>query len=247
MAMHVAPSFEALEKLSQTRDADLISRKMVDARTNRGRGAQTNRGSRFDTQSREEFDDGWGQVEELKPFETIEHIEPQKAFLDELARVVKPEGIVILSCPNRLEYRDKRGFENPFHVRELYREELAALVTRHFPAVAWYGQRPTFFSVIAPEGGASAAQAQVVEVSEADPASATATLSDPLYFVLVASRHEASLMPVAPALSVLADRGDWVHRDYEKVMRELEITVRRGEALEKRVAELERRLAEKGK
>jgi uncharacterized protein (DUF3084 family) len=40
-------------------------------------------------------------------------------------------------------------------------------------------------------------------------------------------------------LSVLADRDEWVHRDYEKVMRELEITVARGEALEKQVAERE--------
>ena len=81
MAMHVAPSFEALEKLSQTRDADLIGRRMVDGRTNRGRGAQTNRGSRFETQSRESIDDGWGQVEELKAFETIEHIERARSII----------------------------------------------------------------------------------------------------------------------------------------------------------------------
>lgn len=41
-------------------------------------------------------------------------------------------------------------------------------------------------------------------------------------------------------LSVLADRDDWVHRDYEKVMRELGVTVARAEALERRVGELER-------
>ena len=81
MAMHVAPSFEALEKLSQTRDADLIGRRMVDGRTNRGRGAQTNRGSRFEAQSRESIDDGWGQVEELKGFETIEHIERARSII----------------------------------------------------------------------------------------------------------------------------------------------------------------------
>lgn len=81
MAMHVAPSFEALEKLSQTRDADLIGRRMVDGRTNRGRGAQTNRGSRFETQSRESIDDGWGQVEELKAFETVEHIERARSII----------------------------------------------------------------------------------------------------------------------------------------------------------------------
>lgn len=81
MAMHVAPSFEALERLSQTRDADLVGRRLVDARANRGRGAQTNRGSRFDTQSREAVDDGWGQVEELKAFDTVEHIERARSII----------------------------------------------------------------------------------------------------------------------------------------------------------------------
>lgn len=81
MAMHVAPSFEALERLSQTRDADLVGRRLVDARANRGRGAQSNRGSRFDTQSREAVDDGWGQVEELKAFDTIEHVERARSII----------------------------------------------------------------------------------------------------------------------------------------------------------------------
>jgi DNA repair photolyase len=81
MPPHVAPSFEALEKLSRTRDADLVGRRMVDVRTNRGRGAQTNRGSRFDAERREDFDDGWGEAPELKPFETIEHIERAKTII----------------------------------------------------------------------------------------------------------------------------------------------------------------------
>ena len=81
MAMHVAPSFEQLEKLSGTRDADLIARRFVDPATNRGRGAQTNRGSRFNKENREAFDDGWGNVEDLKPFETIEHIERARSII----------------------------------------------------------------------------------------------------------------------------------------------------------------------
>ena len=81
MAMHVAPSFEQLEKLSGTRDADLMVRKFVDPASNRGRGAQTNKGSRFDRESREAVDDGWGMVEDLKPFETIEHIERARTII----------------------------------------------------------------------------------------------------------------------------------------------------------------------
>jgi DNA repair photolyase len=81
MALHVAPSFEALEKLVGTRDGDLVEREMVDPRRNRGRGAQTNRAGRFEKQSRESFDDGWEIEEELKPFETIEHVERARTII----------------------------------------------------------------------------------------------------------------------------------------------------------------------
>jgi ElaB/YqjD/DUF883 family membrane-anchored ribosome-binding protein len=80
----------------------------------------------------------------------------------------------------------------------------------------------------------------LAEVSEGDPAQACAALGEPLYFVVAASRSIGTLGMLPATLSVLADRDDWVHRDYEKVMRELTITVGRAEALEKQVAELAR-------
>ena len=76
-----APNFEQLERLNGTRDADLIARRYVDPALNRGRGAQTNKGSRYDKESREAFDDGWGMVEDLKPFETIEHVERARTII----------------------------------------------------------------------------------------------------------------------------------------------------------------------
>jgi DNA repair photolyase len=81
MALSVAPSFEALEKLAGTRDGDLVGRTLIDTRRNRGRGAQSNRVGRFETESREVFDDGWEIEEELKPFETIEHVERAKTII----------------------------------------------------------------------------------------------------------------------------------------------------------------------
>ncbi len=164
-------------------------------------------------------------------FETLEHIAEQAQFLDELARVLKPGGVLLLSCPNKLEYSDKRAFVNEFHVKELYREELAALVAARWPQATWFAQRPSFFSVIAPESPAGTA-GQLVESEEADPSKAKDKLSDPLYFIVAASREKPSLDAIVPALSVFADRGDWVHRDYEKVMGMLEESVARGEALE---------------
>ena len=182
-----------------------------------------------------------GSVDLAVSFETLEHIEGQERFLDELARVLAPDGVLILSCPNKLEYSDKRNYANEFHVRELYRDELAALVGRRFPHLAWYGQRPTFFSIIAPETPGPS-EGHLLEVTEAAPLEAKRTLQSPLYFVLVGSRRAQSLHAVAPALSVLADRDDWVHRDYEKVMRMLEGVAHERNVLAERAVQHERAL-----
>ena len=164
-------------------------------------------------------------------FETVEHIVEQAQFLAELARVLKPDGVLILSCPNKLEYSDKRGFANEFHVKELYRDELAALVGSRFAQLAWYGQRPSFFSVIAPEG-ARESTGQLIETAETSITESAPALSNPLYFLVVAARSAAAAQALPPALSVFADRDDWVHRDYEKVMRDLDFHAARGKALQ---------------
>lgn len=83
MVQPAPPSFDALERLSRTRDADLIRNKqLVDPALNRGRGAQSNRAGRFEPAQREPLDDGWGgQVEPLQMFETIEHIERARQII----------------------------------------------------------------------------------------------------------------------------------------------------------------------
>lgn len=185
-------------------------------------------------------------------FETLEHIAEQDAFLDELARVLAPGGVLVLSCPNKLEYSDKRSFSNEFHVKELYRAELEKLVAARFPHADWYGQRPTFFSLIAPEQdlppgegpGKGSVQPQLVEVSESSPDRPSSTLSNPLYFIVVAGRDPAALAETAPALSVLADRDDWVHRDYEKVMGYLERSAKHAEGLEQQLGHRDQSIRE---
>jgi len=170
-------------------------------------------------------------------FETLEHIEGHEAFLAEVARVLKPEGVLVLSCPNKVEYSDKRNYANEYHVKELYREELAKLIAARFPAMAWFGQRPTFYSVIAPEG-ANEAAGELFEVVQANPAEAARSLSSPLYYLLVASRSREAVNALPPAVSVLADRDDWMYSDYAKVIRELR-------AAAHRVVELDAALATK--
>jgi len=170
-----------------------------------------------------------GSVDVAVSFETLEHIAEQEQFLDELARVLAPDGVLILSCPNKAEYTDRRNHVNEFHVKELYRDELAALVGARFAHVGWYGQRPAFYSVVAPEtpspfgeGRGEGQSGEIIEISESQPIDAIPRLGNPLYFMLVASRSRVALDAQPPVLSVLADRDDWVHRDYEKVMKDLD-------------------------
>lgn len=180
------------------------------------------------------FDDASFDV--VVSFETIEHITAQEAFLDEVKRVLAPEGLVVLSSPNRPEYSHARGIVNPFHVRELDRTELANLVAPRFAHHAWYGQHVSFFSVIAAED--SARGGELFVLSQDRPANASPGHARPRYFLMLASAAQSRIEECAPRISILADRDEAVYRDYEKVTASLHDAHERGNALERQVAQL---------
>ena len=62
-------------------------------------------------------------------------------MLAEVARVLAPDGLLIISTPDRLAYSEATGQENPFHERELTEPELRALLGRHFGTLELFGQR----------------------------------------------------------------------------------------------------------
>lgn len=65
-------------------------------------------------------------------FETIEHHDKHEEMMLEVKRVLKPNGLLIISTPDKYFYSDKRGFKNEFHVKELYREDFVSLISSHF-------------------------------------------------------------------------------------------------------------------
>jgi O-antigen biosynthesis protein len=73
-------------------------------------------------------------------FEAVEHIRAHEKLLDEVKRLLAPDGLFVISTPNKSEYRTQEG-ANPFHVKELDFEEFRALLTRHFGRVQFFGQR----------------------------------------------------------------------------------------------------------
>jgi SAM-dependent methyltransferase len=189
-------------------------------------------------------------VDAVVSFETIEHLDAadQPAMLGEFARVLTPDGILILSSPNRPEYSDARGYANPFHRAELDRDELAARLGAAFPARHWFGQRRYMGSAIwgaSPGERYEALSGSPERVQEAAPPT-------PLYFIVIAARHAAALPHDLPALSLYCDGDDseWarVDREAREVLRldaDLREQHREAQELRAMVDYRDRKLAER--
>jgi SAM-dependent methyltransferase len=159
-------------------------------------------------------------------FETIEHLQAaeQPDMLSEFARVLAPDGVLVISSPNRSLYSDARDYVNPFHRQELYRDDLARLLGARFPAQRWYHQRLAFWSGIwaerDEEQAARAADGANPGTETGSPAALAETwvgdseriapysVPEGMYFVVVAARNAAALPAAGAGLSLFADAGD---------------------------------------
>jgi len=92
-------------------------------------------------------------IDVVVSFETIEHHDDHEGMMLEIKRVLKPDGILVISSPDKLEYTDKPGFNNEYHVKELYREEFEALLGGSFSCLRFFGQKVIYGSAILAEEG----------------------------------------------------------------------------------------------
>ena len=81
-------------------------------------------------------------------FETIEHHDKQSEMLREIRRVLRPDGVILISSPNRPEFNRGRNEPYPYHVRELDYNEFNSLLCEEFKNVEFYGQKSTFGSLV---------------------------------------------------------------------------------------------------
>jgi SAM-dependent methyltransferase len=156
-------------------------------------------------------------VDLVVSFETIEHLAAQVEMLGEFRRVLARDGVLVISSPNRPVYNEG-GVANPYHVRELDRGELAALLSPDFPHQSWYAQRVIAQSALwAEHASGSLPQFFGPEGDVSSPA-------PPMYFVVVAASHGVSL-PELPSLSLFDGGGQWLWNDYARALkRERELT-----------------------
>ncbi len=134
-------------------------------------------------------------VDVVTSFETIEHHDKHEEMMQEIKRVLKPDGVLIISSPNRLTYSDEPKYSNPFHVKELYYDELAALLRRYFGYVEIYGQRIAIGSFIfkLENSKANVFKAYTTDGNQVE--QKVSSLNAPIYFFAICSNKSFTTKP----------------------------------------------------
>jgi SAM-dependent methyltransferase len=171
------------------------------------------------------------QFDLIVSFETLEHVAAQEALIAGFARTLAPDGLLIVSSPDKRTYSEKSGFRNEFHVRELYREELLALLRPHFPFVRLYAQKLLFQSAIwALDEAAGSAQVATSLDGEPQPGFGY----EPLYYIAVCARQAPGIE--LPGLALFGDAEESVYAHYNH-------EIRKNMGAGQRIAELEAEVA----
>ncbi|MBZ5536892.1 MAG: methyltransferase domain-containing protein [Acidobacteriia bacterium] len=165
-------------------------------------------------------------------FEIIEHIAEHEELLTEVRRVLKPEGVFVISSPDKEFYSDAEGYANPFHVKELYARDFQALLERQFPEVLLFSQGVGVGSVIrqdSPGRGGEPLPADLLDVKPDpdrgfNPAGPGAV--EAKYIVAV-----CSTVPLDPSVRRLSfslwnDKSETLLRELEDSLRELQSLVK---------------------
>lgn len=84
-----------------------------------------------------------GIADVVTAFEVIEHVMDHKKFLQEALRLLRPNGIFIMSTPNS----DASFGDNPYHIKEFAFQELRKILSI-FKTLQFYGQHKVSKAII---------------------------------------------------------------------------------------------------
>jgi len=123
-------------------------------------------------------------IDVVVSFETLEHHDKHQEMLLEIKRVLKSEGILIISTPDKLYYSDKRNFNNEYHVKELYKNEFQELISNNFIHYQCLNQKYiNGASLIQDDGDEN----QISEMYSGNYTNLDVNVLDPLYLIIIGS------------------------------------------------------------
>lgn len=160
-------------------------------------------------------------------FETIEHVDEatQIQFLNETKRILRPEGLFIVSTPDRGAYSDRPGYNNPFHRKELYIPDFTSMLRSHFKQVILLGQNVLAMSYIWAEGQDPSAFCEYGITSSGNGFKPAAPIKPLLYAIGLCSD---AAIPYANSL--LVDQQNTLLTEEERTRRGLESQAQQQEA-----------------
>ena len=91
-------------------------------------------------------------VDVVVSFETLEHHDKHDEMIIEIKRVLKVDGILIISSPDKYYYSELPNTLNKYHIKELYNEQFKQLLNKYFNFTFHYSQRMILGSIIVPIG-----------------------------------------------------------------------------------------------
>ena len=152
-------------------------------------------------------------VDVVTSFETIEHHDKHEEMMLEIKRVLKPGGILIISSPNRLTYSDEPNYSNPFHVKELYYDELVSLLNSQFKYIKVYGQKLATSSFVFPLKNAQEFSLKAYTGNLNNLVQKAPILKSPIYFIALCSDNINSVQSAIDSLYI--DESDDVLKSLE--------------------------------
>jgi len=166
--------------------------------------------------------EGEGKFDVAICFEGIEHITEHDKLLSEVKRLLRDDGLFIVSTPNKAIYTDAPDYHNPFHVKELYFDEFEGLLKLYFKHMRIWGQRIYTGSNIwsihhyKPRNYMEA----VIKKRDGEFYFAERNSKEPVYLIALASN--TSLEPSTSTTdNWLADASNTILNDYERRLAEL--------------------------
>jgi len=143
-------------------------------------------------------------IDAVITFETIEHIKDYKKFLDEIKRVLRPDGFAVISTPNDPEFPEG----NHFHLHEFEEKELDQTLKGYFKNTKFSYQYTWLFAGVLNAKTADSEGSKRLLVENAAPVPSTKAI----YFMVLCSDNNLDGLEVKE-LAAISEH--WSARDQQ--------------------------------
>jgi ubiquinone/menaquinone biosynthesis C-methylase UbiE len=126
-------------------------------------------------------------------FETIEHHDKHEEMFLEIKRVLKDDGVLIMSSPDKKYYSDIPKFKNKFHVKELYFDEFECLTKKHFSFSKFYLQKAYNLNSLV----SNIYDFNNIVVYSGDQSNVNKSANQHLYILTIAAQHDINELPTS--------------------------------------------------